>query len=43
MPKIKLNSIIFNYLPKEIREDKEFTLKALKINDCVASWIDKKF
>lgn len=36
-------SLIFNYLPKEIREDKEFTLKALKINDCVASWIDKKF
>ena len=36
-------SIIFNYLPKEIREDKEFTLKALKINDHVASWIDEKF
>ena len=36
-------SLIFNYLPKKIREDKEFTLKALKINDCVASRRDKKF
>lgn len=36
-------SLIFNYLPKEIREDKEFTLKALKINDNVAYHIDKKF
>ena len=37
------NALIFNYLPKEIKGHKEFTLKALKINDCVASWIDEKF
>ena len=36
-------SLIFNYLPKQIREDKEFTLKALKINDRIANWIDEKF